>query len=411
MSVRLRLEATSVHPALESPEAFLEHVTPIATSAIRAFGMPPVLASSRNDDSAEIQAMCFRGFEPLILTWLEPGRVKVEARTAAMGPGYHQHLCDHVLPALAGPLSLRWTNPHPEACYDEAGYFFDRDREALEGAHLGWLRDICEHINKLAEENRSDIQLAMPLNPRFATEEFLVTPQGPRSAEWAAAVSENPESGRDFFTWWDAGETPAARLGVALWLMWSQVAWRPALDDDDAQINELALRLIEEAHRDDPGLDCPWEAWTELANHAGKQAPEVPKDAESAIKPIGYRRGMMWVDIVDGWRLCIPGGMSMEIDDEGNWLARDQSRVVRFAALSANSGADAAVAPRHEVSIEDRIGRDDDLQGEAYLDEDGLHGSATADGRIGLLSVHFKDSADREWAVETWHSLGVTDAA
>ena len=373
------------------------------------------------------------GAEPIEVAAPDRGAVRVSASTSSAGPGYHQFVCS-ILDALASEFRVTWQS---ESSEDETGYFSGRDRAALEGEMLSWIGALCQGVleqRKQGEDVDSmPIAIAMPINSLFAARDFATTPLGPRSRAWVEAVAADPSKGKDFFSWWDEGETPRVMFNRALVLMWTDVRWGKVVSEDDAVAQLEAAELFAEAYAADPTLPYPWREWAELMQLVEWEGePREAVEARAAKESggdelIGYRRGDVTALLPGGWSLKLPGSMSEGYEEGGmEYVASDGERTVRF---SSSRVPKAAGVPTIEEMRDDPLPPLEGAEHEEPLEpwfrdgissrgviaritdeEDGhtfwmLASVAHAPGRMGLLSVFFDHDKDREWAVGVWKGI------
>lgn len=249
-------------------------------------------------------------------------QLELLARTNGAGPGYHQFVVG-LADAIAAGMGVTWR------AEDETGYFESRDRAVLERTMLRWLASLCEHI--LGMQSDGPYFIAMPMGLLPDVEGFAATPLGPRSRVWASGVVARPESGRDFFSWWDEGETPRVLRDEALAILWSDCRWAPPRTESEHRAMVRAAGCLGSPHEADPGLDMPWREWAELLDHLGASGPmrrTIESRAAAAPKgtPIGYRRsGDMTSTLPGGWTLRVPASLSVEIEGD-QWIAWDDDR-------------------------------------------------------------------------------------
>ena len=74
-----------------------------------------------------------------------PGNAKhltATCKTSTVGPGFHIYLCDLLL-KLGEWFGLAWREDQ-EDYFDEAGYFFSGNTQAVFDEMSGWLRSVCQ---------------------------------------------------------------------------------------------------------------------------------------------------------------------------------------------------------------------------------------------------------------------------
>jgi hypothetical protein len=380
------------------------------------------------------------GAEEVELWLTASGRLTASATTSPVGPGYHVFVCE-LLRQLGARFGVTWAGPDPEGGGDETGYFHSGDLSAVEDEFLTWIHTLAEQVSGLLGQ-MSAVRIAMPLECELEVEGAAVTPLGPRGTDWFRAVADDPRRAVDFFAWWPAGLGAEFYLGRALTRMWTEIRWRPPLEDDDEEEDLLigVLRDLEKAYLLSPDLDYPWRAWDELFGHlvAAFGDTEILESAKEDMREvvarraaqapdgprIGYRRLPVTVSLGGGWKITVPGAFAESWDEDGIWVGWDGRRTVRcktYALRSADGGLPAAedlldMSVRHwdtegcEPLPDHERGP---VRGRAIWgphDEDGrsmwkLNAFSATAGQVALCNCYFDDPADRDWAVATWHSL------
>ncbi len=369
--------------------------------------------------------------EPLALSTTGADEVEIAANTTSAGPGYHQYVCA-LIDELGQRFGIEWLAPD-EGEGDETGYFESRDRRRLEHQMLRWLAAVAEQLTS-HEEVGDSIAVSMSMDHQFDAGSAIVTPLGPRSREWAEATSRTPASGSGFFSWWDEGETGQSRRDRALARMWASIRWSEPRSEDEARTIALTLRDLNMAMEMDPELEMPWREWLELCQLVGEEprARSLIEDrAATATGPlVGYRRRLVRVLLPGHWKIRVPGHFSETFEEEGAFLAWDETRNIRVSSFSLGGeehDGHTHGTPSPEELLEDDP--DDDLPpaveelerwsdnglmaaGKIFRDEeDGeaywvLMGKVAGEGKLALCTVCYADPADRDWAIQTWKSLG-----
>jgi hypothetical protein len=370
------------------------------------------------------------GAEEVELCVPEPGRLIACAKTSSAGPGYHIFLCD-LLRRLGQRFHLQWHAPDAEdGTGDETGYFFDNDPETPRQEMLRWLAALAHVVTDQEFAEDSHIRMvSMPLGYSYPEQQGILTPLGPRSADWFRQVAEAPVRGIDFFPWWPVGIGSAFFLGRALCRMWQEVRWRPPETDAEGELlMDVHLDLERAFHLDD-AAPIPWREWSELLEYLTEHfgyiefpqgtnlEGEVHARAQRAVggPRIGYRRGPVQVSLTGGWSIVVPGEFAEQWHDDGEqWLAWDSSRRVSFLSWT--------VAEADEPQPARSILRDLELpQGEHFEHRDGailgravFHGSDDAwslqaysavDGGYAQCDLSVSNRDQLPWALEVWKSL------
>jgi hypothetical protein len=367
---------------------------------------------------------------PTVEIRLKPnGRVLVSATTSPAGPGYHQHLLD-LLRQLAADFVFNWIL---EDSTDPTGFLMTRDRPSLERHFLRWLADEC------AKSPRS---VGLPAGHGFAFPAEVLTPLGPRSRDWAAAVAADAPRGADFFPWWAPELDATFYRNRALVRLWCDFPWRPPLTDAEGETADQISNDLATAFKLDPAGELPWAEWLELlaaiqADATGEQFCVTPTDTVLSVElwkragpvpvkaggpRIGYRRHPVRVALDGGWSIEVPGGFAQEWDADRNWTGWDRTRTVWFRRVGFTR-PDGSPPPAAEAL---EVGRRSLPEGEPVpgLDAGGVRGVAVygpaddngrtvwrlsgvagADGQLAVCNVYSESEADRAWAVQTWLSL------
>jgi hypothetical protein len=361
------------------------------------------------------------------------GRVQVTATTMPAGPGYHQHLV-RLLRQFARDFAFAW---HLDDCTDPTGFLMSNDPAAAERHFLECLAAMCA---------RAPAAVGMPDGPgaaRFLYPAEVLTPLGPRTREWAAAVAADPARGRDFFPWWGPDLDAAFYRSRAVSRLWCEFPWRPPLTDHEGEQADQIANDLATAFKLDPAAELPWAEWLEVlaaieADAAGEQFCVTPKDAVLSVqlwkragpipmaKPngarIGYRRHPVRVPLDGGWSVEVPGSFAREWDSDRNWTAWNQTRTVWFRRVGFAKPDGTPPTPAEALDVGRRSLPDGDpvpglaaggVLGAAVFgpaDEDGrtvwrLSGVAGAGGQLVVCNVYSEAEVDRDWAVHTWQSL------
>ena len=119
----------------------------------------------------------------------------------------------------------------------------------------------------------------------------------------------------------------------------------------------------------------------------------------------------------------VPGDFAHELGEDRTWTGWNATRTVWFHAVGYTKPDGTRPGPEESVAVGRRSLPDGDavpgvnrlgLRGEAVFgettDEDErrvwrLSGVTAADGQLVVCHVYSESAADRDWAVETWHSL------
>jgi hypothetical protein len=371
---------------------------------------------------------------PLEIRLETDGWVRVHAITTPIGPGYHRWVCD-LLRRWAQEYAIQWV---PDECRDDSGYFWRQDVNAVENLFVRWLQRECQrhpHSPGLTGE----YEYTYPAE--------VLTPLGPRAADWLQAVAREAALAPDFFPWWNPDDLAAFYRNRALVNLWCHYPWRPPLNEAEGERTDQIAADLATAFQLEPAADLPWAEWLELLHHISEDAAcehfcVTPDDHDLSIRlwmragpvpnprhpPLGYRRYPVWVRLDGGWRLRVPGDFLCEWDEQRNWTAWNRERAVWFRRLGFQRG-NGPVRSAQELL---EFGRQT-IQGEGEpigepasataafgspcrwavygpMEEDGrslwrLMGVAAVDGQLVLCNVYMQDGSDLPWALQIWHSL------
>jgi len=283
------------------------------------------------------------------------------------------------------------------------------------------LQGLAGYALRTERSAEAPILLCMAIDHGYSFPAEVLTPMGPRDRAWLERVSVKPDEGSDFFAWWERGGGPRSLRDRALAHMWTDVCWRPPVDEDELLLQERVVELLARAHAGDPTLDFPWREWNELLDHVGTDDDDLAelvaaRAGEVRGPRIGYRRHPVTVHVGSGWSIRIPGALRERWEDDSTWLAYDETHTVRLTTFAV--GDDAAspeeVLERMERPAGELIEhRTDGLLGWATLDterdEDGEHlllqGYTAVAGGLALTTIVVPDAAHVGWAVDTWRSV------
>lgn len=383
------------------------------------------------DDKPLLHILLHPVAEPVELRIGGSGKVTVHARTAPVGPGYHAYLCE-LLKEFAEDFEFAWNDPAPD--HDPAHYFATGDRAKLERHFLHWLAAECSAALRKAMPNQP-LGIGMPRHPRFLHPGPVLTPLGPRPAEWLKTVAGDPHKGFDFFPWWAAELDAAFYTKRALTDYWLAFHGRPPLTEAEGeQVDQIAADLAN-AHEADPAAELPWNAWAAVVDaierDAGKFTVEpIPDELKALIrgKATGpapnYREYPVAVALSGGWHLELPGRLALKRGDDGRtWTAWDEAITVWFRDQSLGhpehgpvpTPAEAITAARKTLPAGELLPslHLHDTVGEAVFgphDEDGRHvwrlcGAAASGHRLAVCNIYLTNERDRETAVAVWRSL------
>ncbi|HEV3383651.1 MAG TPA: hypothetical protein VG097_02485 [Gemmata sp.] len=401
---------------------------------------------SVGDAVLDAQVMRDAKEKPVLLVVLHPspppveirlgatGKVRVTAVTTPAGPGYHHHLCD-ILRQLANDFAFNWV---ADDCSDPTGFFASRNRTSLEQAFLRWLAAACRGSPK-------SIGLQSDHGYKFPAE--VLTPLGPRTREWTTAVAAEPHCGGDFFPWWEPDLSARFYLNRGLARLWCDFVWRPPLTDNEGEVADQIANDLATAFKMNPAAEFPWIEWLELLNtiqaddegfcvtpndqvlsvELWRRAGPVPSSSKQGLPgnrnlPIGYRRFPIRVALDGGWSVEVPGEFAQEWDGQRNWTAWNRTRTVWFRRVgftkpggSSPTAAEVLDVGRRSLPDGEPVPSVDsgEVRSAAVfgaVEEEGrtvwrLSGMAGAPGQLAVCHIYTEEASDRDWAIQTWHSL------
>lgn len=315
-------------------------------------------------------------------------RLRLVARTEAVGPGYHRLLCT-LADALAGERGVRWD---VGACGDDTGFFLGGGDEALIRAFDEELAQSARLALARLAAGETEVGLNLPPGLAIPLPGAAATPLGPRSLAWLGAVAADGAQGRDCYPWPSLEPGPSEAIGRALCLLWLEARPRPPLTDAESA------------------------TWIEIADLLGGQ-PEGVRDAAR----MGYRRGPVRVSLPQGWSIEVPGAFADDVEEGGTWVAWDQTHTLWVSVLApqdASAGATPLLGLAQEDDVELLCTEGEGWVGRATLvwvqeeEEEGvvtrylrLAGRAAAADSVVVLTLCCTDEADRAGALRIWGSL------
>ena len=364
--------------------------------------------------------------EELELSLIDLDHLRASANTSTVGPGYHIFACS-LLQAWARDFDAAWLSPEETSddYWDEAEYFFTGDQQQVFDNMTAWLRTLTEGFFDGTLEPRepgdSATALCMSMDVQFESDQLAITPLGPRDSAWLLETSRDGAKGKDFFAWWTPGLNAEYFLGRALAQMWSQVRWRPPVNDPERNLLQDVANSLHIANKLDPSLSYPWVEWAEVLEFLGTDNEE--KDwviSQRKGQPtIGYRRHNVTVMLPDNWSLRLPGSFSDFNSDEDNALcALDPPREIWFTAyrFTATPSAQSFESKRRGIlqSQPELLHEDENYIAEATIQEKlrksgecyfVLNSSNVAPSKRSVCTILFENPEDREWAIGVWRSL------
>lgn len=362
--------------------------------------------------------------EPIVIYTFKPKEIAINAVTSAVGPGYHQFLCD-VIKSLTGNLGIEWSLAD---CDDPTGYFFHGNRTAMESTFQRWLADRCSELLDLGQSGAQYLTLSMPTPDRFFHDGMVATVLGPRPEFWLELCADDPARGKDVFPWWDQGLGANYYLGRALTHMWLNVRPRAPMTEAEQGYLQDMLNCLDKAIAMAPELRYPWREWHEfllLTQRNDRTALRVAEEAraEGTRRALfGYRRRNYLAVFPSGWRITLPGMLAEQFDGQ-MWSGWDGERTVQVGDLSPPDNGDGMRMPAEKLleaapplgfgTGEDFERRTGEVVSKANLheaSEDGrdywrLGSVCAVDGSMVVVTINFDNEEDREWAIGVWNSI------
>ncbi len=361
------------------------------------------------------------------------GKVTVHARTAPVGPGYHAYLCE-LLKEFAEDFEFTWNETALE--HDPAHFFATEDLAKLERHFLHWLAAECSTALRKATPDQP-LSIGLPRHPKFLHPGPILTPLGPRPAEWLKEVAGDPAKGVEFFPWWAPELDADFYTRRALTDLWLAFQWRPPLTEAEGELVDQIAADLANAHEADPRADLPWDAWAAVADAIDHDEnrftvepitpelrQEIRRRATGSAEAIGYRRHPVVATLSGGWHVQLPGRLALKRGDDGRtWTAWDDTLTVWFRDQLLGhpehgpvpTPAEAITTARKTLPMGEILPslHSHDTIGEAVFGphtEDGrslwrLCGVAASGHRLAVCNIYLSREADRAAAVSVWQSL------
>lgn len=389
----------------------------------------PVIRSARvtsRGPCTELRLDLHPAAEAMTIDVDEAGSVTAVADTTNVGPGYHTFVC-RILERLGHELEVTWTrepdpNGAPPAWVGSLQPL--AERSTVERQHLLALRRTIERSGERRRGGAGDLQLGLKPSTRFDFDGAVATPLGPRDDDWLARAAADPATARDIVPWWYDVMDGRYLLARALVLMWTEIRWRPPVDDAERGVMDEVLGLLRRALPGNPTLAYPWREWVELITFRAWQDPmavRVFREAnavDAAVPRIGYRRRPVTV-VHEGWAMPVPGTFGEQRTEE-EWRGGEGGRHVTLAATVTETPDGVPMsADRFLATVAGNLGdgvlthEAGDVRGRARLTRDAssgvevavLEGFSATTGSGAAIRVAFDSSEDWRWAVDLWRSL------
>lgn|SRR5690348_9175185 len=416
MSVGLRLLA-KLDRASSEPEPLLKRIA-------RWIGHRyAVLSPTIRHGFIEVSPAIFCRLHPAaeeVEIWVpDSAHLAVSANTSTVGPGYHIFLCE-LLREFAEEFSAVWQEESDDYL-DEAEYFFTGDQQKVFDNMTEWLQAVAGSFFDGTLESMDRTALCMPIGISYEADDFAITPLGPRSREWLYETSKDGESGKDLFAWWKPGLSAEFFLGRALAQMWTEVRWRPPINQSETTLlNSVAHGLLT-AYKLDPALEFPWSEWREILELLGESSTETAfvRARHQSMPAVGYRRRNVTVDLPGHWGIRIPGAFSeFEPDGEGDLYALDPPREIWFTSyrFTTPSPFEDFTTMKNRM-IKDKPEYFREAEGyvskahiEEKIRENGkryfvLGSSNRCPSQRAVCTILFSEPHEKDWALEVWRSI------
>lgn len=368
---------------------------------------------------------CHPAGQPVEFLWSPEGTVSVAVKTSTAGPGYHA-LVVELLDAVSHRCGLDWGLGASGENLDETDYARHRDFRRLQTAMAGFLRGLCRTFVEVGSGQSNPVAINMPLGyPTLRGDPTIVTPMGPFSLAWFQATAKADEPGLSaaaerFFPWWHEGRDAHFWLNCGLVMAWSQLPWHPPVSEEETAEYQLALDCFAKARQLNPELARPEREVQEIEDLL-VQRPERPTPPPR--DGIGFRRRQMCHRVTGAWTIELPGyyyQQTGEDEAECSFWFGDRAIHVCSLAVERNDGQPARPeellprkdpkALRHAEVIDFDAGH---LKGWASIrrTEDAgergwsLQGTVAAESSLCVVTISYKDPADREWAIAAYRSV------
>ncbi len=367
--------------------------------------------------------------EPAAFTYEETGTLTCWAKTSTAGPGYHAFLTE-LLEQLAQKLGFQWdgndaANDANDNSGDDTGYIKHKDYAKLQ---LEMLTDLRSLASGLAEKKENDgTHLSLPVGFHVAGDFFAVSPLGFWEKEWFQQTAETEpgklhEQGDQFFPWWQQGMESEFWFKMGSVMMWTEIAFRPPEDLDEAAQYQMALLCFQKSKSMDPERSLPEKEIRELAALEENE----DHDKEPAPDGIGFLRGNMVRSLTDHWTITVPGYFYDEItEDDGAQVYRFGNKSVCGSSVRVQPKENGTAQPNELIGSPPEMGEIVHMEtgflkgwaqvlepkdGNGETNENGysdlwiLKGKTAADNNLCTITITFDNPEDKEWAVETWRS-------
>lgn len=358
----------------------------------------------------------------------EPGFITIGGRTSGAGPGYHAHLAD-MLCRMQAACGLSWS---PDDVEDESGYWHSRDFGDIQESMAHWLGSLAAHlVENLMDESISGLALSMPTDGVPDNDaHYAAHLLGWRERDFFRILVEQGISEEDcagFFIWWNKEADGDFYRKCALSMLWCGCNWLPPYTLAEKHDCSSILFCLEKAWDENPRMTYPVREWKEVAALSGstdivheleRRFPdEIPESGR-----IGFRRGNVFREIGDGWRMSMPGAMHEAPDEKDPnidiyWDADRAIRVSRFTVTGPSASAESLLETltNKEENAYPLVLRNQGkvlakICHESLVENDGTeyYGTfffAAVTGRALYASAFYNDPKDRAWAESMFASI------
>lgn len=338
------------------------------------------------------------------------------AKTNSAGPGFHAFLVE-LLEQIAPQCGLEWQWAAEEEG-DDTGYYQQRNFSDLQEQMIIWLQRVAQDI--VTSEDYRHVAISLPLNYTVEGEYCVISSMGYWSRDWFKEIVDTPASelsahGDQFFPWWDK------EMGARFWLncgcvkAWVDLPWHAPQDHTELERYNLALACFDRARSLDPAIALPESEIKEIRELISRNDPAL-RPAESGL---GFKRKLMRRPITGDWTITIPGYYYDDLEDEdGTAVYWFDGRSIRGSSITVAGIEGRAAIAEEMLGDRDQTGvilnmKEKHLQGHAQLlspDEVGesywkLTGRTAMTNYLCIVTICFDDPNDREWAIDTWHTV------
>jgi hypothetical protein len=216
------------------------------------------------------------------------------------------------------------------------------------------------------------------------------------------------------------GFTAPYFLGRALAQIWTDLRWRPPVNEQEELVLSDIANCFKSAYELDPSLDYPWAEWKQILELLGRKGQEafIVNERAHETPSIGYRRTNVTVALPGGWLLRIPGSFTdFEVDEQGDLSSTDPPRKIWFTAYRID-GADSSTFEKRKREVQknhsDQTVEREDYFAQATISERKkdsgepyfvLNSSNMAIGTRCVCTFLFPTLDQKESVLEMWRSL------